>query len=93
MGQQLGDPGGIPFIRLFARAAAHLMRVADEHLDHASEHVINRLPIDTGAFHGDHRAVLFHEPVGQGEKRRIGRGKLTPFFSPARWCPRGADTR
>src|SRR5262249_38009548 len=45
MGQQLGDPGCIPFIRLFARAAAHLMRVADEHLDHASEHVIHRLPI------------------------------------------------
>jgi hypothetical protein len=36
--------------------------------------------VDTGAFHRDHRAVLFHEPVGQGEQRRIGRGKLTPFF-------------
>jgi hypothetical protein len=29
----------------------------------------------------DHRAVLVDEPVGQGEKRRIGRGKLTPFFT------------
>ena len=45
MGQQLGDPGCIPFIRLFARAAAHRMCVADEHLDHASEYAINRLPI------------------------------------------------
>ena len=45
MGQQLGDPGCIPFIRLFARAAAHLMRVADEHLDRTSEHLIDGFPI------------------------------------------------
>jgi hypothetical protein len=78
MGQQLGDPGRIPFVRLFARAATQFMRIADEHLDRTSEHMIDRLPIDPGAFHRDHRAVLFHEPVGQGQERRIGRRKLAP---------------
>ena len=68
-------------------------RVADEHLDHASEHVIHRLPKDTGAFHCDHRAVLFHEPVGQGEKRRIGRGKLASLFADLTVGVHAAQTR
>jgi hypothetical protein len=64
MGQQLRKPGRIPFIRLCARAAAPLMRIPDADLDCAREHVLDGLPVDTGAFHRDHRAVLFHEPGG-----------------------------
>jgi hypothetical protein len=37
--------------------------------------------VDPSAFHGDYGAVLFHEPVGQGQERRIGRRTLTPFFT------------
>jgi site-specific DNA recombinase len=37
--------------------------------------------VDTRAFHRDHRTVLCDEPVGQGQERRIGRGKLTPLFA------------
>src|SRR5262245_23419893 len=81
MSQQLRDPGRIPFIRFFAWAAAPLMRVADEHFDRAREPMIHRLPIDTRAFHRDHRTVLFDEPIGQGQERRRGGRKLTPFFA------------
>jgi hypothetical protein len=45
MGQELGDPGRIPFVRLFARAAAQLVRIANVHLDRTNEHMIDRLPI------------------------------------------------
>src|SRR5262245_36758416 len=45
MGQQLRDPGRIAFVRLFARAAAQLVRIANVHLDRPNEHMIDRLPI------------------------------------------------
>src|SRR5262249_16369456 len=37
--------------------------------------------VHTGAFHRDHRTVLFDEPVRQGQERRRGRGKFTSFFA------------
>ena len=37
--------------------------------------------VDTGAFHCDHRPVLCDEPIGQGQERGRGRGKLTPFLA------------
>jgi hypothetical protein len=81
MGQQFGDPGRIPFVRLFAWAAAQLVRIANVHLDRINEHMIDRLPIDPGAFHGDYGAVLLHEPVRQGQERRVGRGKLASLLA------------
>src|SRR4029453_18280285 len=36
MGQELSDPGRIPFVRLFARAATQLMCVTDEYFDRTS---------------------------------------------------------
>jgi hypothetical protein len=81
MGQELSDPGRIPFVRLFAWAAAQLVRIANVHLDRPNEHMIDRLPIDPGAFHGDYGAVLLHEPVRQGQERRVGRGKLASLLA------------
>jgi site-specific DNA recombinase len=34
-----------------------------------------------GAFHGDDGAVLLHEPVRQGQERRVGRGKLASLLA------------
>jgi hypothetical protein len=45
MGQQFGDPGRIPFVRLFAWAATQFVRIANVHLDRPNEHMIDRLPI------------------------------------------------
>jgi hypothetical protein len=47
MSRQFGDPGRIPFVRLFAWAAAQLVRMANVHLDRPNEHMIDGLPIDT----------------------------------------------
>jgi hypothetical protein len=44
MEQQFRDPGRIPFVRLFARAVAQLVDVANVYLDRTSKHVIDRLP-------------------------------------------------
>ena len=40
MGQEFGDPSRIPFVRLFARAAAQLVGVANIDLDRTREDVI-----------------------------------------------------
>ena len=49
--------------------------------------------VDTRAFHRDYRTVLFDEPVSQGQERRIGRGKLTPFFAHLPVSVHAAQTR
>src|SRR5262249_58335483 len=78
MGQQLGDPGCIPFVRLFARAATHLMRVADEHLDRTREDVIDRLPIH--ASRNLAKTILEWEYSVEIERTRL-------LMRPAEQCP------
>jgi hypothetical protein len=81
MGHELSAPGRLPFVRLCARAVTQPMRVTDAYCDRTSEPVLDGLPVDTRAFHRDHRTVRCDEPVGYSQERRRGCRQLTPCFA------------
>src|SRR6266540_2993438 len=75
--KELRNPHGIRDVGLAAGHVSHVSRVHQHHIEFVLEDVVDRLPVDAGAFHGDVLAPELGEPVTQLEQVTSRRSKGT----------------
>jgi len=66
--QQIGQPFRIADIGLAAGHGLHMLGVDDEHVELTFQQVIDRPPVDAGAFHHHMRAASLGQPIRQGQQ-------------------------
>ncbi len=95
---QFADPVAVLHVGLAARHVLDVVRVADDHLEAALQHRIDRPPVDAGALHRDQRAAAARSqsrsspvPARRAESAGLlaGLGFAAPTFRQATtvaWC-------
>jgi hypothetical protein len=77
--EQIGDPRRVVDVGLASRDVADVAGIGQDQFEPAFEDVPHWFPVDASRFHGDVRAAVHGEPVGQREQSGRGGGKAAHF--------------